>query len=147
MNNGPYGPTPGPYDPNANPNAAPLAPSSYGYGGPGQGPGGMPPDDTMAWAGIICSSLGWFTCCCWPIPILGFLGMGGGFLLSVAGVVCGYLALQKAKQAQTRTDLAMIGIVLGAVRLGLMVLFIIIAVAAVMLGVGVGVLEGITHPH
>jgi hypothetical protein len=146
VNNGPYGPPPpggNPYqDPNQPP-AAPLAPSSYGYGPPG----GSPNDDTIAWASIVCSGLGWVSCCCGPIPFLGILAGFGGLALSVAGVICGYLALQKAKQNNGRTDLPMIGIVLGAVRLGLVVVGLVIVVGMVVLGVGVGVLEGITHPQ
>ncbi len=140
----PYGDGPGPYNPGPGvPGGAPLGPSGYGgppYGGP-QG------DDQMAWIGIVCSSLGWFSCCCSPIPFVGIFAAGGGLLFSIAGTICGYLALQKAKQANGRTDLAMIGLVLGAVRLGLTALAIVAIVAMVVLGVGVGVLEGITHPR
>lgn len=136
-----------PYDPQQPygappPGGAPLGPS--GYGGPPMGSQG---DDQMAWIGIALSGLSWVACCCSPIPFVGLVAAGGGFLFAIGGMVCGYLALQKAKQANTRTDLAMIGLVLGGVRLGLTALVIVGVIAMVVLGVGVGVLEGITNPH
>lgn len=146
MNNGPFGPTPGPYDPSPqnpqNPYGAPLVPSSYG--GP---PQGGQPDDTMAWASVALSSLGWMSCCCGPIPILGLIALLGGFAFSVAGVICGYMAWQKAKQQNTRTDIAIVGMVLGGIRLGLLLLMIIIGVVALLAGVGLAGFEEYTHPH
>lgn len=142
MNNGPYGPTPGP-----------LAPSQYGeppqqgFGGPSGGGYRPPADDAMGWAAIACSSLAWVSCCCSPIPFVGFIAFGGGLLLAVAGVICGYMALQKAKQQSTRTDLAMIGLVMGAVRLGLTALVFVGVIAMVVLGVGGVALESLLHPH
>ena len=56
-------------------------------------------------------------------------------------------ALQKAKQQNSRTDIAMIGLVIGAVRLGLTALVLVGIFVAVAMGVGVGILEGITHPQ
>lgn len=140
MNQGPYGPTPTPLAPSGF--GAP--PPSPGYGGP---PGGPPVDDTMGWVAVVCSSLSWLTCCCTPIPLVGIFGAFGGLLFAVVGAVCGYLALQKAKQQSSRTDLAMIGLVLGAVRLGLTVLGIVAVIVLMALGLGVGILEGITHPQ
>jgi hypothetical protein len=142
MNQGPYGPTPPPMGPGGPPNQ--LGPSGYG---PPPSQYGPPPDDNMAWAGIGLSSLGWVSCCCGFVPFVGIFGALGGLLFSIGGIVCGYLALQKAKQFNTRTDLAMIGIVLGAVRLGLMLLFIVLGVVLLVAGVGVGFLEQYTHPH
>jgi hypothetical protein len=101
----------------------------------------------MAWVSIALSSLGWLSCCCGFVPFIGIVGAGGGFLLSIGGIVCGYLALQKAKQQSTRTDLAMIGIVLGAVRLGLFALVIAVAVVLMIAGVGLAGFEQYTHPH
>jgi hypothetical protein len=146
MNNGPYGPTPPPYDPSSQPQQPQqqLAPSSYGYGGPGMGP---PSDDTLAWVSVALSSTGWVSCCCGAIPIVGIIGAFGGLLLSLAGAICGYLAWQKAKQQNTRTDIAMVGMVLGISRIVLVVLMIGIGLLMLAMGVGVGLLEGITHPH
>lgn len=144
MNNGPYGPTPPPYDPSSQPQQPQqeLVPSGYGYGGPG-----APPDDTLAWVSVALSGLGWVSCCCGPIPFVGMIGALGGGLLSVAGAVCGYLAWQKAKQQSTRTDIAMVGMVLGITKLALFVVGIIAVVGMLALGVGIVGLEGLTHPQ
>ncbi len=147
MNNGPYGPTPPPYDPSGQPQQQQpqqLAPSSYGYGGPGMG---TPPDDTLAWVSVVLSGLGWVSCCCGPVPLVGMIGALGGSLFSVAGAICGYLAWQKAKQQSTRTDIAMVGMVLGITKLALFVVGIIVALGMLALGVGVIGLEGLTHPQ
>lgn len=132
MNNGnPFGPTP-----------APLPSSGYGYGG-----GGPPADDTLAWIGVACSGLSWLTCCCFPIPIINVVGGLGGFALAIAGTICGYMAWQKAKQANTRTDIAMAGLVIGALSIGLRVLGIIAVVAMIVLGVGIAGFEQYTQTH
>lgn len=148
MNQGPYGPTPPPFDPNQGggpPQGGGFGPS--GYGPPPSAYGPPASDDQMAWISIALGSLGWVSCCCGPIPFIGLIGALGGFLLSIGAIVAGYMALQKAKQQNTRTDLAMIGLILGGTRVGLGVLGIVILVVLMIAGVGIGVLEGITHPH
>ena len=138
----PYGPTPPPYDPGNHP--APLAPSSYGAPGGGMGP---PSDDTMAWVGVALSSAGWVSCCCGFVPILGLFAGLAGLAASIAGTICGYLAWQKAKQQNTRTDIALVGLVLGATRLALVVVLIGVVIVAMIAGVGLAGFEQYTHPH
>ena len=145
MNQGPYGPSPTPLAPSGFGNGPP--PSGYGSGGPPYGGGGPPVDDTMGWVAIATGALGWLSCCCTPIPFIGLLFALGGLVFAVVATITGYLALQKAKQQNSRTDLAMIGLVLGAVRLGLTVLGIVAVVVLMALGLGAGILEGITHPR
>ena len=106
---------------------APYPPSSYGAP-----PGAPAPDDTLAWAGIASSVASWLTCCCAPIPFIGMILGLGGLLLSVVGVVCGMLAYRAATRVGGRTDLAIIGIAIGALRLLLTVG--LVALAIVVLG-------------
>jgi hypothetical protein len=110
-------------DPYAQP---PLPPSSYGQPPYGT-PGAPPPDDTMAWASIATSVASWLTCCCAPIPFVGMIVSLGGLLLAVAGLVCGILAYQQAKRVSGRTDLPIIGMVIGALRLVLTVGIVVVA--------------------
>jgi hypothetical protein len=123
--NNPYGPGP-----------AQLPPS--GYGAP-------PSDDTMAWVGIACSSVSWLTCCCGPIPFVGLFGAFGGLLFAIVGVGCGWMALQTAQRAQTRTDLAKFAIGIGAARLILTVLTVAAIFVLAMLGIGIAGLEAYTQ--
>ncbi len=95
----------------------------------------MPPqqgDDTLAWAGIASSVASWLTCCCTPIPFVGVIFALGGLLLAVVGVVCGFLAYRAAKPIGARTDLAIVGIAIGAARL--IITFGVVAIALVVVG-------------
>ncbi|MFO0685517.1 MAG: hypothetical protein U0234_25885 [Sandaracinus sp.] len=148
MNNDPYG---NGYGNNPPPPAGPP-----GYGGPlaplppsGFGPGGAPPfDETLSWVAIACSSVSWASCCCSWVPFVGWFISIGGTFLALVGVIIGYMQWQKAKAIQgARSDLPMIGLVIGAVRLGLTIGAIGLVVVLMVMGVGVGILEGITHPH
>lgn len=109
---------------------APLPPSTYGAPpGPPQGPAH---DDTLAWAGVATSVISWLTCCCAPIPFVGFVVSLIGLLLAVVGVVCGALAYRTAKAVGARTDLPIIAMVVGGLKLLLTAGIVVLAV--VMLG-------------
>jgi tryptophan-rich sensory protein len=107
----------------------------------------MPPaqDETLSWVAIACGGGSWLTCCCAPIPFVGTIAWLGGLLLAIAGAIAGYMAWQNAKRAGGRTDLAMTGMVLGATRLGLTILFIGAILVMVALGLGAGIVEGILN--
>ncbi len=109
------------------------------YGTP---PQPSPPDDTLAWAGIASSVASWLTCCCMPIPFIGMVFGLGGLLLSVVGVVCGILAYRAAGPVGGRTDLPILAIVIGALRL---VLTVGAVVAAIVLIGTVGFAEYFQH--
>lgn len=148
MNNDPYG---NGYGNNPPPPAGPP-----GYGGPlaplppsGFGPGGAAPfDETLSWVSIACSSLAWMSCCvCW-IPFFGGLIGLGATILALIGTIIGYLQWQKAKATPgARTDLPLIGFVLGAVRVGLTVGALGLFMTLMMLGVGGAFLQGLMHPQ
>lgn len=143
MNNGPYGPAPGALPPGGGyPPPGGYPPSGYGGPPPGGPPAG---DDTLSWVAIGCGAGSWLTCCCAPIPFVGTIAWLGGLLLAIAGTIAGYMAWQSGKRAGTRTDLAMTGMVLGATRLGLTILFIGAILVLVALGMGAGIIEGLVH--
>ena len=85
----------------------------------------------MAWAGIASSSVSWLTCCCAPIPFVGALAGLGGVLFAIVGIVCGVLGYQSAKRVGGRTDLPIIAIVIGSVRIVLTVGFVVLVVVLV----------------
>ena len=142
MNN-PYGPLGGPYGPQGGPGALPA--SGYGYGGGGQGGGPRNSNDTMAWIGVVMSSISWISCCCTPVPFVGLLFALGGMLFAIAGLVCGVIAYREGKRTGTRTDIALVGAILGGTRLGLTVGSVVLVGLLLALGVGGAILEGIAN--
>jgi hypothetical protein len=110
--------------------------SPYPLSAYGPPPGPPPNDDTLGWVGIAASCASWLACCCTPIPFLGLLANFVGLVLATGGTVCGAIAYRNAKRGGGRTDLALVGLLIGAARLVLTlgaigVLLVLVAVIGV----------------
>lgn len=102
-------------------------------------------DDALAWVSIATGALSWLVCCCAPIPLLGLLSAIAGLILAITSTICGGFALRSASREGRRTDLAIIGLVLGGGRLVVTFGLLGLAVVLVMLGVGAGLLGEFQH--
>jgi hypothetical protein len=113
--------------------------SPYPLSAYGPPPGPPPSDDTLGWAGVAASVLSWLLCCCTPIPFVGLLANVAALLLSLVGVICGGLAYRQATQRGGRTDLALIALLVGGLRLlvigALFAVFVVVVAVVGMAGV------------
>ncbi|GAB4114840.1 MAG: hypothetical protein OHK0013_49480 [Sandaracinaceae bacterium] len=97
--------------------------------------------DGLAWASIATGALSWITCCCAPVPFVGMIAGGLGLVSALASVVCGAIAYRSATRDGGRTDLPLIGLVLGGSRLVLTLGAVGVVIVLIASGVGVGILE------
>lgn len=130
---------------------------AYGYENGFEAPASAPekkPNDVMGIVSLILGAVGVVlsvgACCCnFIIPILPFIMEAFAFILGIAGIVLGAIAMKKGKEAGTKSTLGMVGIILSAVAvisfLASLVLSILLAVGLFGSGLAAGGIEGIVE--
>lgn len=130
---------------------------AYGYENGFEAPASAPekkPNDVMGIVSLILGAvavvLSVGACCCnFIIPILPFIMEAFAFILGIAGIVVGAIAMKKGKEAGTKSTLGMVGIILSAVAmlsfLASLVLSILLAVGLFGSGLAAGGIEGLVE--
>ncbi len=102
------------------------------------GPSGGASEDVLGWAGVGLGAVAWLACCCSIIPFVGLISNILALLMAIAAIVLGGLSFHRARKEGRSSTLGILAMVLGAGRLGIIALAILVVVLALVFGIGGG---------